>query len=43
MRELLEGYFDGSEEELVRFLRGEGQPVAPPRRDSGERIDTVLL
>jgi predicted transcriptional regulator len=42
VRELLEGYFDGSEEELVRFLRGEGQPAAA-RRDSDERIDTVLL
>ena len=42
VRELLEGYFDGSEEELIRFLRGEGQP-AVARRDSDERIDTVLL
>jgi predicted transcriptional regulator len=42
VRELLDGYFDGSEEELVRFLRGEGQPVVA-RRDSDERIDTVLL
>ncbi len=43
VRELLEGYFDGSEEELIRFLRGgEGQPPAA-RRDSDERIDTVLL
>jgi predicted transcriptional regulator len=42
VRELVEGYFDGSEEELIRFLRGEGQP-AVVRRDSGERIDTVLL
>jgi predicted transcriptional regulator len=42
VRELLEGYFDGSEEELVRFLRGEVQPAAK-RRDSDERIDTVLL
>ena len=42
VRELLEGYFDGSEEELLRFLRGDGQPAAP-RRESDERIDTVLL
>ena len=42
VRELVEGYFDGSEEELIRFLRGEGQP-AVARRDSDERIDTVLL
>ena len=43
VRELLEGYFDGSEEELLRFLRGgDGQPAAA-RRASDERIDTVLL
>ena len=43
VRELLEGHFDGSEEELIRFLRGvEGQPAAP-RREQDERIDTVLL
>jgi predicted transcriptional regulator len=43
VRELLEGYFDGSEEELIRFLRGGDGPPAAARRDSGERIDTVLL
>jgi len=42
VRELLEGYFDGSEEQLVRFLRGDSQPAAA-RRESGEQIDTVLL
>ena len=42
VRELLEGYFAGSEEELLRFLRGDGQP-AVPRRESDERIDTGLL
>jgi hypothetical protein len=42
VRELLEGYFDGSEEELIRFLRGDGQP-AVARGHSDERIDTVLL
>ena len=42
LRELLEGYFDGSEQELIRFLRGEGQP-AITHRDSDDRIDTVLL
>jgi predicted transcriptional regulator len=48
IRELLEGFFDGSEEELVRFLR-QGEAPAPaaaaaaaqPAAD--ERIDTVLL
>ena len=42
VRELLEGYFDGSEEDLIRFLRGEVQPAAV-RRDSDVGIDTVLL
>ena len=42
VRELLEGYFDGSEEDLIRFLRGEVQPAAV-RRDSDAGIDTVLL
>jgi predicted transcriptional regulator len=43
VRELLEGYFDGSEEQLVRFLRGIEEHPPAPRRDAGERIDTVLL
>jgi BlaI family transcriptional regulator, penicillinase repressor len=44
LRELLEGYFDGSEEQLLAFLRGSGEkpPMAPPS-DSEGRIDTVLL
>jgi BlaI family penicillinase repressor len=44
IRELLDGYFDGSEEELLLFLRGREAPDrtgAPPA--SGQRIDTVLL
>ena len=41
LRELLDGYFDGSEEELILFLRGrEPAPAAAP---AGSRIDTVLL
>lgn len=44
IRELLDGFFDGSEEELLRFLRAAEAPapeaaVAAPE----ERIDTVLL
>lgn len=41
LRELLDGYFDGSEEELMHFLqrRPEAAPVAHPV----DRIDTVLL
>jgi BlaI family penicillinase repressor len=42
VRELLDGYFDGSEEELIAFLRGrETHPAAPA--EAVERIDTVLL
>ena len=42
--ELLEGFFDGSEEDLLLFLRGGGRPSvpAPPPIEDG-RIDTVLL
>jgi hypothetical protein len=45
IHELLEGFFDGSEAELVEFLRGAGRPAArapAPVEDQG-RIDTVLL
>jgi len=41
VQELVDGYFDGSEASLIRFLRGaETRPVAPAPE---ERIDTVLL
>lgn len=43
VRELLEGYFDGSERNLIEFLQKrpeERTPVAVPIDD---RIDTVLL
>jgi len=47
IRELAQGFFDGSEEELVRFLRGgEGKAQAAAagvRAVEEERIDTVLL
>src|SRR4051794_40570572 len=49
LRELLEGYFDGSHSELLVFLRGEVPPAAPilmeaERFMEAERqIDTVLL
>ena len=45
VRELLDGFFDGSEEELVDFLRG-SEPRAEAAAASGEGdagIDTVLL
>ena len=45
VRELLEGFFNGSEEELLVFLRAAEAPVvqhaSAPECDS--RIDTVLL
>src|SRR5262245_39411734 len=42
VRELLDGFFNGSEEELMQFLRNtaDSQPLAPPPETS---IDTVLL
>ena len=45
VRELLEDFFNGSEEELLRFLQAPSTPTVPhaaaPESDS--RIDTVLL
>jgi predicted transcriptional regulator len=43
VRELLEGYFDGSEEALIVFLQR--RPEEPPAMSSQstDRIDTVLL
>jgi len=49
IRELVEGYFDGSEERLIEFLRGSEQAVAVAVGgavtpiDDDSRIDTVLL
>jgi predicted transcriptional regulator len=45
IHELLEGFFDGSETELMEFLRGAERPSVPssaPVEQPG-RIDTVLL
>ena len=44
LRELLDGYFDGSEAELLEFLRpaAEPAPSAPPAQQD-RQIDTVLL
>src|SRR5690349_9927512 len=43
VRELVEGFFDGSEEELKRFLAGAEAPVAsrPPAEAEEASIDTV--
>jgi predicted transcriptional regulator len=44
VRELLNGFFDGSEEELLLFLRGNDNKKAMAVPAGGEgRIDTVLL
>ena len=44
LRELLDGYFDGSEAELLEFLRPVAVPApsAPPAHED-RQIDTVLL
>ena len=43
VRELLEGYFDGSQEALIVFLQGRAEGSAAPVAPAAERIDTVLL
>jgi predicted transcriptional regulator len=45
IHELLEGFFDGSEAELMEFLRKADRPAAraPAPAEGPERIDTVLL
>jgi predicted transcriptional regulator len=43
VRELLDGYFDGSEEALIMFLQRRPQEPAPAVVPVADRIDTVLL
>jgi len=43
VRELLDGYFDGSEEALRQFLQKRPEAPAPPAAVAQDRIDTVLL
>jgi BlaI family transcriptional regulator, penicillinase repressor len=43
VRELLEGYFDGSEEELLRFLQRRPDEPSTVTVHTSDRIDTVLL
>ena len=45
VRELLDGFFDGSEEQLLLFLRGTEEKAAAMAApaDTEGRIDTVLL
>jgi len=39
----VDGFFDGSQEELLVFLRGEGQAAAAAAGAEDSRIDPVLL
>jgi predicted transcriptional regulator len=43
IRELLDGFFDGSEEALLAFLQDSEQQVAAAVAGAESRIDTVLL
>ena len=43
VRELLDGYFDGSAEQLIEFLRGRGMAPAMRQSEPDGQIDTVLL
>ena len=43
IRELVDGFFDGSEEELIRFLTRAPEPRIPPARIEESGMDTVLL
>jgi predicted transcriptional regulator len=43
VRELLEGYFDGSEEALIVFLQKRTEAPAAFPTPAADRIDTVLL
>ena len=43
VRELVDGYFDGSQEDLKQFLRRRTEEPAPLAVHAQERIDTVLL
>ena len=44
VRELLEGFFDGSQEQLLVFLRGEEvKPAMAAASDTEGQIDPVLL
>jgi predicted transcriptional regulator len=43
VRELLEGYFDGSEAALIEFLQGRREEPERAASQISDRIDTVLL
>lgn len=43
VRELLDGYFDGSAAELMQFLQKRPEEPSAPAVQMADRIDTVLL
>jgi predicted transcriptional regulator len=43
IRELVDGFFDGSEDELIRFLRESGAESRASNHNVAESIDPVLL
>jgi predicted transcriptional regulator len=43
VRELLEGYFDGSQDALIGFLQQRAVVAVPLSAPTADRIDTVLL
>jgi predicted transcriptional regulator len=44
IRELLDSFFDGSEDEMLRFIgKADGRSAAAAAADGDARIDTVLL
>ena len=43
IRELVDGFFDGSEDELIRFLRDSGTESRASNHSGAETIDPVLL
>ena len=43
VRELLDGYFDGSTAELMQFLQKRPEESSAPAVQMADRIDTVLL
>jgi predicted transcriptional regulator len=44
IRELLDSFFDGSEDEMLRFIgKSDGKSAAAAAADGDARIDTVLL
>jgi predicted transcriptional regulator len=43
VRELIDGFFDGSEEKLLQFLQGDARVESAASGGEAAKIDTVLL